>query len=157
MIKIGFLFIINSLVFADTLLQFQAVSRHGVRSYTSANQLPNLPCVKLKSNYGQVTDLGRLQNYKSGKDIRATSIYASLFAEGYHPDWHYFFSTDEDKTLQSAQSVFQGMFDDCSNYPTSQNYSTEDGYSAPVFFFFFYMLISFSAICWFCSCSSISI
>lgn len=109
------------------LLQVQAVSRHGVRERSSSNFIPNLVCSPFQRNQS-ITELGRIQNYLSGKGLRQT-YDANFFAEKtYIPANHIFQSTDEPKTISSSQSVFQGVFYETYDEPNSTDFVNVPSY-----------------------------
>ncbi|KAJ3432809.1 lysophosphatidic acid phosphatase type 6 [Anaeramoeba flamelloides] len=61
--------------------------------------------------HGQLTKTGSEQHRSLGKKLRAKLIDTGFLDKTYNPDEVYIRSTDVDRTRQSAQSLFLGLFD----------------------------------------------
>ena len=87
------------------IVMISELFRHGAR-YTLAN-LFNETDIDL--NAGQLTAGGMREHYILGKAVK--KAYSSLFADEYDHNQISFVSTHVNRTIESAQSHFLGMYD----------------------------------------------
>ncbi|KAH7829819.1 putative lysosomal acid phosphatase [Monocercomonoides exilis] len=87
------------------LIQLFAITRHGARAPNKS--IPNLKCKEFTVAKGELTSLGQKQHYDLGMQLR--DEYPFLPTE-YDSKKFYFKSSDENRSLMSAEAHLQGLF-----------------------------------------------